>query len=99
VVVLVTNFVGKSAPLARLRGVQQRQVFHPRVFGLVVVVAGVAGWLIVCFGPTFATSVAAAVGLRDYPGTVFGIICGVVFTAVFALSQALTNAATARTAP
>jgi hypothetical protein len=37
VIVLVANFVGRSAPISQARGVQGRQVFHPRVFL-------VAGW-------------------------------------------------------
>jgi hypothetical protein len=99
VVTMVANFLGKSAPLSRLRGVQSRQVFHPRVFIVVAVVGGVAGWLIIRFGSGFTWDVARAVGLPGYPGTVFGVLCGIVFTALFALSQALTNAANARSAP
>jgi hypothetical protein len=40
---------------------------------------------------------AGAVGLHDYPGTVFGVLFGAVFTALFALGQLLLRSAQPRT--
>jgi flagellar biosynthesis protein FliQ len=89
VVVLVTSFVSRSALFSRVRGVQLRQQFVPRVFGVVLVVAVLGAWLISRYGTGFVSHVANAVGLRNYPNTVAGILWGAAFTALFALSQLL----------
>lgn len=89
VIVLVTSFVSRSAPLSRVRGVQSRQTFVPSAFGVVAIIGVIAAWLIVRYGSAFAHNLANAVGLRDYPNTVIGVVFGVVFTALFALGQLL----------
>ena len=89
VVVLVTGFASGSAPVSMVRGVQPRQSFDPRVFGAVVIVGGLGAWLIARYGTGFAHTVAGAVGLGRYPNTVAGVLFALVFTALFALSQAL----------
>ena len=89
VVVLVIGFVGRSAPLSRVRGVQPRQSFVPWVFGVVVLVGGLGAWLISHYGTGFAHDVAGAVGLRAYPNTVTGVLYGAAFTVLFALAQLL----------
>lgn len=96
-VVVVTTFAGRSAPLSRLRGVQRRQTFAPPVFLFISVVAGAGAWLISRYGTGFAGDIANAVGIRGYPNTVFGVLCGAAFTALFALSQLLTTAYQERT--
>ena len=88
-VAFVIAFAGRSAPLSRVRGVQRRQSFVPPVFGVMVIVAGLGGWLIFHYGTGFANDVAGAVGLRDYPNTVIGVLLGAAFTALFALEQLL----------
>lgn len=97
VVVLVISFATGSAPLSRVRGVQRRQSFVPWVFGVVVIVAGLGAWLISRYGNGFTHDVAGAVGLRDYPNTVTGVLYGVAFTALFALTQVLIAASQRRT--
>jgi len=97
VVVLVTGFVTGSAPLSRLRGVQSRQSFVPWVFGAVAVMAGLGAWLISRYGTGFVTGIADATGLRSYPDTVAGVVYGLAFTAVFAVSQLLTAVSRRRT--
>ncbi|WP_244223375.1 hypothetical protein [Amycolatopsis circi] len=79
----------RSAPLSRLRGVQQRQEFVPWVFGVVAVIGGVGAWLVSRYGTEAAAALADALGLRDYPDTVAGVLFGIAFTLLFALSQAL----------
>jgi hypothetical protein len=95
-VVLVITFVGGSAPLSRVRGVQRRQSFVPPVFGVVVIVGGLGGWLISRYGTGFANDVAGAVGLRHYPNTVAGVLYGAAFTVLFALYQLLIMASERR---
>ena len=97
VVVLVVTFAGRSAPLSRLRGVQRRQTFVPQVFGVVAIIAGLGAWLISRYGAGVADDVAGALGLRDYPNTVTGVLYGAAFTALFALSQLLVAASQRRT--
>jgi hypothetical protein len=97
VVVLVAGFVGRSAPLSRVRGVQPRQSFVPSVFGFVVIVGGLGVWLISRYGTGFANAVAGAVGLRNYPNTVAGVFFGAAFTLLFALAQLLLGASQRRT--
>jgi hypothetical protein len=99
VVVLVTTFAGRSAPLSRLRGVQRRQSFVPSVFVFVAIVLGLGAWLISRYGTGFAGDVAGAVGLREYPNTVTGVLYGAAFTALFALTQLLIEASQRRTNP
>jgi hypothetical protein len=96
VVVFAITFTGRSAPLSRLRGVQRRQSFIPSVFGAVAVVAGLVAWLISHYGTGIADDTAGAVGLRDYPNTVTGVLYGAVFTALFGLSRLLSTAAQRR---
>lgn len=91
VVVIVSRFAIRSAPLSWVRGVQPQRAFVPWVF-FVVMVAGVAGaWLTVRYGLGFAHSVGGAIGLRGYPYTMMGILFGVVLTGVFALGHLLTR--------
>jgi hypothetical protein len=89
-VVLVTGFVGRSAPLSSVRGVQRRQSFSPQALLAVAIVAGLGAWLISRYGTGWAGGVAGAVGLRNYPDTVAGVLYGAAFTLLFALSQLLT---------
>ncbi|GAA4663376.1 MULTISPECIES: hypothetical protein [Amycolatopsis] len=89
VVVFAVTFGSGSAPLGKVRGVQPRQSFVPRVFGVVAVLGCLGGWLIFHYGNGFTQDVAASTGLRDYPGTVAGVLYGAAFTALFALSQLL----------
>ena len=96
VAALVIGFVGRSAPLSRLRGVQGRQQFSPRAFGAIVIICGAGLWLLVRYGSHLAQTIANAIGLPHYPYTVLGIIYGIVFTAVFALGQYLTARQAAR---
>jgi hypothetical protein len=98
-VTLVVVFAGRSAPLSRVRGVQPRQVFVPRVFGAVVIVGGLGAWLISQYGAAVTHTVSAAVGLAHYPNTVAGVLYGAGFTALFALSQLLTRTSQRRTNP
>ncbi|SFQ61236.1 hypothetical protein [Amycolatopsis rubida] len=79
----------RSAPLSHARGVQQRQEFVPWVFVVVAVVGGAAAWLLSRYGTDAAADLAGALGLRDYPYTVAGVLFGLAFTLLFALSQAL----------
>lgn len=97
VVVLVTSFVGRSSLLGRMRGVERRQSFDPRVFGAVLVVAALGTWLVSRYGTDLTGHVAGTLGLRDYPNTVDGVLYGVVFTALFGLSQLLTTLSQRRT--
>ena len=87
IVVLVTTFVGRSAPLSRIRGVQPRQAFIPSAFLIVAIVGALATRLISRYGTSFADTVAGAVGLRHYPNTVAGVLYAAAFTALFALYQ------------
>jgi hypothetical protein len=89
VVVLVITFAGRSAPLSGIRGVQREQSFIPSVFGVVVIVGALGGWLISRYGTGLADDVAGAVGLRSYPSTVAGVLLGAAFTGLYALTQAL----------
>ncbi|CCH18330.1 hypothetical protein [Micromonospora lupini] len=91
VIVAVITFAGRSAPLSRLRAVQRRQTFVPQAFGVVAVVGGLGGWLLSRYGNTIADNVAGAIGLSNYPNTVAGILLGAAFTALFALSQLLSE--------
>jgi predicted RND superfamily exporter protein len=99
VVVLVITFVGRSAPLSRLRGVERRQSFVPWVFVVVAVVVGLGAWLISRYGTDLEGGVAGAVGLRGYPNTVTGVLYGAAFTALFALTQLLITASQRRANP
>jgi quinol-cytochrome oxidoreductase complex cytochrome b subunit len=87
VVVLVVTFAGRSAPLSRLRGVQRRQRFHPRIFGITLVVGAVGAWLISQYGTAVVNGIAGGLGLRGYPNTVLGVVYAAVFTALFAVVQ------------
>jgi hypothetical protein len=89
VVMLVTSLISGSTPLSKVRGVQSRQTFVPSAFGVMVIIGVVCAWLIVNYGTAFAHDLANAVGLRDYPNTVIGVVFGIVFTALFALGQLL----------
>ncbi|WP_020494667.1 hypothetical protein [Sciscionella marina] len=91
VVVLVAGFVLRSAPLSRIRGVEARKSLLPRVFGLALFVDAAVTWLLLHYGTGFAHTIANAVGLPGYPNTVMGVLCGLVFTALFALGQSLTT--------
>jgi uncharacterized membrane protein YhaH (DUF805 family) len=95
IVVVVAARTSQTSLLSRLRGVQPRRPFIPRSARrayLAVVAAGViAVWLIASNGDAFARGVGGAVGLRDYPYTVIGVIGAVVFTAMFALGHLLTR--------
>jgi hypothetical protein len=97
VVVLVTSIADRSALFSKVRGVQPRQQFIPWVFGVVLIVAGLGAWLVSRYGNGFVGHVADAVGLRDYPHTVAGILWGAAFTALFALTQLLITASQRRT--
>jgi hypothetical protein len=97
VLVLVTSVADRSALFSRVRGVQPRQQFIPWVFGVVLVVAGLGAWLISRYGSGFVSDVAGAVGLRDYPYTVTGILWGAAFTLLFALTRLLITTAQRRT--
>ncbi|MCO5971747.1 hypothetical protein [Actinoallomurus soli] len=90
VVVLVTSFAGRTSLLGRMRGVERRQSFDPRVFGAVLIVAALGTWLVSRYGTDLTGHVAGMVGLRDYPNTVDGVLYGVAFTALFGLSRLLT---------
>ncbi len=92
VVVLAVTFAGRAAPLSRIRGVQRRQAFTPSVFGLMAIVAGVGAWLASRYGAGAGDDLAGALGLRDYPNTVTGVLYGAAFTLLFGLSQALVAA-------
>jgi hypothetical protein len=96
VIVLVITFAGRSAPLSRLRGVEPRQSFVPWVFGVLVIIVGLGAWLISRYGAGLADHVAGAVGLRDYPNTVTGVLYGAAFTLLFALTQLLVTASRRR---
>ncbi|WP_020659361.1 hypothetical protein [Amycolatopsis benzoatilytica] len=89
VVVFAVGVRTRSAPLSRLRGVQPTQGFVPWVFGVIALIGGVGGWLISRYGTGFAATLADGLGLREYPCTVAGVLFGLAFTALFALSQAL----------
>jgi hypothetical protein len=53
---------------------------------------GSAGiWLISRHGTAIADKVAGAIGLGNYPNTVAGTLFGAAFTALFALSQLLSE--------
>jgi hypothetical protein len=80
VVVLVTSIADRSAMFSRVRGVQPRQQFIPWVFGVVLIVVGLGAWLISRYGNGFVGDIADAVGLRNYPHTVAGILWGAAFT-------------------
>ncbi|HET6503408.1 MAG TPA: hypothetical protein VFG87_21875 [Amycolatopsis sp.] len=96
VAVLVMMFVGRSAPLSRVRGVQARQSFQPRALLAVAVVAGVGVWVASRFGAGIVRGIAGAVGLSQYPNTVAGVVFGAAFTALFALGRGLVGAAQRR---
>lgn len=89
VVTLLATFTGRSAPLSRLRGVQGRQSFEPRVFGAVLLVAGAGAWLVSRYGTAAVHDLAAAVGLGAYPNTVAGLLYGAAITVLFAAEQLL----------
>jgi hypothetical protein len=97
VVVLVTSIIERSALFSKVRGVQPRQQFIPWVFGVVLVVAGLGAWLISRYGNGFVSDIAGAVGLRDYPHTVAGILWGAAFTVLFALTRLLITTSQRRT--
>jgi hypothetical protein len=86
-VVFVTGSASGSSPLSRLRGVQPRKQLVPSVYGVVVIVGGVGGWLIARYGTGVAQGIGNAIGLGDYPNTVAGVLYGAAFTALFALVQ------------
>jgi hypothetical protein len=92
VIVLVISIADRSALFSRIRGMQPRQQFVPWVFGVVLVAAGLGAWLISHYGNGFVHDVADAIGLRNYPNTVAGILWGAAFTALFALTQLLKSA-------
>lgn len=89
VLVLVTSIVSRSALFSKVRGVQPQQQFVPWVFGVVLIVAGLGAWLISRYGNGLVSDVADAVGLRNYPNTVAGVLWGAAFTVLFALTQQL----------
>jgi hypothetical protein len=97
VIVVVVTFASRSAPLGRLRAVQRRQTFVPQAFGAVALIGGLGVWVISRYGATIADKVAGAIGLSNYPNTVAGILFGAAFTALFALSQLLTETFQQRT--
>lgn len=99
VIVFVAGLANGSAPLSRVRGVQPRQSFEPRVFGALVIIGGVGAWLVSSYGAGITHTVATAVGLQQYPDTVAGVLYGIAFTALFALSQLLRTNAQRRTNP
>jgi hypothetical protein len=92
----VTFLVGGPAPLARLRGVGPRQAFRPRVFLVVALLGGLIVWAASTYGVGVTQALAAALGLQAYPNTVAGIVLGLLWTALFALGQALSAAAERR---
>jgi hypothetical protein len=92
----VTFLVGGPAPLARLRGVGPRQAFRPRVFLVVALLGGLIVWAASTYGVGVPQALAAALGLQAYPNTVAGIVLGLLWTALFALGQALSAAAERR---
>jgi hypothetical protein len=96
-VVFVASRYERSSLLGRMRGVQQRQPFVPWVFGIVLALGVLGAWLIAQYGTGFADGLAGAVGLRDYPNTVVGVVYGAAFTALFALGQALVASSQRRT--
>lgn len=98
VVVLLASFLTRSAPLSHLRGVQGHQTFVPQAFVVVVVFGAVGAWLISRYGTTFTHDLANAVGLRDYPNTVTGVVYGAAFTALFALGRLMVDTAQRRNA-
>jgi hypothetical protein len=87
-VVFATSSADQSV-LGRVRGVQRRQSFVPWVFGLVAFIGGLGAWLISRYGTSVTNDLADAAGLHSYPNTVTGVLYGVAFTALFALSQLL----------
>ncbi|MFD2422137.1 hypothetical protein [Amycolatopsis pigmentata] len=89
VVVVTTFFTRTSTPLSKIRGVEARQSFVPWVFGVVAVVGGAGGVLLARYGTGLADDIAGAVGLRDYPNTVTGVLFGAAGTALFALGRLL----------
>jgi hypothetical protein len=93
---LIARYATRTAPLSRLRGVQQRRSVEPRTFGIVVVVGVVGGWLIAHYGDALVDAIGGAVGLRNYPNTVTGVLYAILFTALFALVQALTEGSARR---
>jgi hypothetical protein len=97
--VILITFVSRSAPLNWMRGVQPRQSFNPRVFFIIVVLAGLGKWLASHYGTDIAHTVASAVGLSQYPNTVAGVFYGAAFTALFALGRLLLTVSQRRTEP
>ena len=93
IVVLAVTVLGRSAPLSRIRGVQGPQTFVPWLFGLVVVVVGIGGWLASRYGVTWVDDVARATGLGRYPNTVAGVLFGAAATALLALVHVLSDRA------
>ncbi|AGL16916.1 hypothetical protein [Actinoplanes sp. N902-109] len=92
VAVLVVRFTGGTAPLSRMRGVQARQTAEPRVLIATLVVAVIAGGLLVRYGPGWGDDLADALGLGDYPSTVTGVLYAAALTALAAGSQAVLRA-------
>jgi hypothetical protein len=92
VVVVAVTLLGRSSILGRLRGVERRQAFEPRLFLAAVVVAGGGVWLVTHYGTGLAGGLARSVGLGAYPNTVLGILYGAVFTALVAGFQAISAA-------
>jgi hypothetical protein len=95
-VTVVVMAAGRVAPMSRVRGVQARQSFHPRVFLAVAVVAGAGAWVASRYGAGIVHGVAGAVGMGHYPNTVAGVVFGAAFTALFALGRGLVQAAQRR---
>lgn len=99
VLTLVLTFASRSAPLDRVRGVAPRRPFVPRIYGPMLLVDGVAIWLITRYGTGFAQRIADPIGLSHYPNTVAGVLFGAVFTGLFALYHLLIAASQRRTNP
>lgn len=96
VLVLAVTFASRSAPLSRIRGVQRRQTFEPRIFGAILLVVAAGAWLVPRYGTALVRDLAGALGLTDYPNTVAGVVFGAALTALFGIEQFLVTVAERR---